>query len=91
MALKNEEAKPDEESGLSGTSTLWPLKNFSTIFPLLTTNLAYFMLIVYTHKPKKNNKFLKSLNLKICFVISGSAVQIRPWAPEKIKGANPYG
>jgi len=49
------------------------------------------MLIVYTHKPKKNNKFLKSLNLKICFVISGSAVQIRPWAPEKIKGANPYG
>jgi hypothetical protein len=29
--------------------------------------------------------------IKFSFVISGSAVQIRPWAPEKIKGANPYG
>jgi hypothetical protein len=54
-----------------------------TIFPLLIKKIGFTVLIIITDCVSRFANLLKSLIPNYLFVISGLAVQIRPWAPER--------
>jgi hypothetical protein len=62
------------------------IKSLPTIFPLLIKKIGFIVLIVITKSVSRFANLLKSLTDLYLFVISGVAVQIRPWAPDEKKG-----
>ena len=59
---------------------------FPTIFPLLTKKIELIELTAITAFLNNLYNLLKSLVPNYLFVISGLAVQVRPWAPWKSRG-----
>ena len=59
---------------------------FPTIFPLLIDKTGSTMIIMITSCVSRFANLLKLLRPNYLFVISGLAVQIRPWAPIKSRG-----
>ena len=58
------------------------IKSLPTIFPLLIKKIGFIVLIVITKSVSRFANLLKLLMRNYLFVISGLAVQIRPWAPD---------
>jgi hypothetical protein len=69
------------EEGKMGNLIRKQLVYLPTIFPPLIDKIGFFMIITITERMSRFANLLKLLTTFYQFVISGLAVQIRPWAP----------